>query len=185
MIESDGEKLNRLILAVASGHTECLDGILNLIGGKMMAVAASVVGRNYAEDVVHDSFIKIVRFAKSFRHGQSPQGWIMKIVRNTALDYLKSYRIHPEVSEDQLFSLSSLDYSPEKRENAIVLEQALSKLDGDERKIIYYIYYLDYTIREIAAEMKISKSTAQRLKERAEEKLKSLLSGTNGQDKSF
>ena len=182
---SDGEKLNSLILAVANGDAGGLDGILLLAGGKMTAVAAGVVGRDYAEDVVHDSLIKIARFAKSFKRGMNPYGWIMKIVKNTALDFIRSKKLHPQIGEEQFFSLSSLDYSPEKRENAIVLEQAISKLEKNEQRIIYFIYYLDMTIREIAAEMKISKSAAQRLKDRAEEKLKSLLSGTNGQDKSF
>ena len=175
MIESDGEKLNRLIIAVAFGDADSLDGILRLAGGKMMAVAVSLVGRDYAEDVLHDSFIKIVRFAKSYRRGMSPYGWLMKIVRNTALDYLKSRKLKREVSDGEFFSLSSSDYSPEKRENAIALEQALSKLESDEKRIIYYIYYLDMTIREIANEMNLSKSAVHRLKEKAEEKLKNLL----------
>ena len=175
MIDSGGEKLNKLILAVANGDADSLDGILQLAGGKMMAVALSLVGRNYAEDIVHDSFIKIARFAKSFKSGQSPYGWIMKIVKNTALDYIKSYKLHPEVSEEAFFSLTSLDYSPEKRETAIALEMALSKLEPDERKIIYYVYYLDMTIREIAAELDMSKSAVQRLKDKAEERLKNLL----------
>lgn len=175
MIDSGGEKLNSLIIAVANGSADSLDGILSLAGGKMMAVAISLVGRDYAEDVVHDSFIKIARFAKSFKSGTSPYGWIMKIVRNTALDFLKSGKLKREVSDSEFFSLSSLDYSPERRENAIALEQALKKLEPDERKIIYLIYYLDMTVREIAGEMKLSKSAVQRLKEKAETKLKNLL----------
>lgn len=175
MNELGGEKLNKLIVAVANGSTESLDGILSLAGGKMMAVALGIVGRDYAEDVLHDSFIKIARFAKSFRPGMNAYGWIMKIVKNTALDYLKSKKIRAEVSEEAFYSLSSLDYSPEKRENAIMLEGALTKLESDERKIIYFIYYLDMTVREIAGEMKMSKSAVQRLKEKAEEKLKNLL----------
>ena len=177
MFEGNGEKLNNLILAVADGDTDSLDGILILAGGQMTAVAVSVVGRDYAEDVVHDSFIKVARFAKSYRRGENPYGWLMKIVRNTALDYLKSRKMRAEVSFDGFFSLSSYDYSPEKKESAIVLEQAISKLEGDERKIIYCVYYLDMTIREIAKELKMSKSAVQRLKEKAEEKLKTLLSG--------
>ena len=175
MIERDGEKLNRLIISVANGNSASLDGILKFAGGKMLAVAVSYVGRDYAEDVLHDSFIKIARFAGSYRRGMSPYGWLMKIVRNTALDYLKSKKLKKEVSEEEFFSLSSLDYSPEKRENAIALEQALSKLETDEKKIIYLIYYLDMTVREVAEEMKMSKSAVQRLKEKAEEKLKNLL----------
>ena len=175
MIESDGEKLNRLIIAVANGSADSLDGILRLAGGRMTAVAISLVGRDYAEDIVHDSFIKIARFAKSFKRGTSPYGWIMKIVRNTALDFLKSRKLKREVSDEEIFSLSSLDYSPERRENAIVIEAAISKLEPDERRIIYLIYYLDMTVREIADEMKLSKSAVQRLKDKAETKLKNLL----------
>ena len=181
MNERDGEKLNRLILAVADGHADCLDGILQLAGGRMMAVALSVVGRDYAEDVLHDSFIKVARFAKSFSFGMNPYGWLLKIVKNTALDYIKSKKLRAEVSDDNFYSLSSLDYSPEKRENAIMLEQAIAKLEPDEKRIIYLIYYLDMTVREAAKEMNLSKSAVQRLKEKAEAKLKNLLDGgTNG-----
>lgn len=175
MIDSDGEKLNRLIIAVANGFSDCLDGILEIAGGRMFAVAVSIVGRDYAEDVVHDSFIKIARFAKRYSREMNPYGWIMKIVRNTALDFIKSEKAHPQVSTEEFFSLSSCDYSPEKRENAIALEQALSKLDESERRIIFYTYYLDMTVREIADELNLSKSAVQRLKDKAEEKLKSLL----------
>lgn len=56
-----------------------------------------------------------------------------------------------------------------------MLEQAMSKLDADERMAIYYKYFADMTVREIAAELKISKSSAARLTEKAEEKLKNLL----------
>ena len=175
MVETGSEKLNRLIIAVADGFTDCLDGILHLAGGQMMAVAVSIVGKEYAEDVLHDSFIKVVRFARSYRQGMSPYGWLMKIVRNTALDYIKAKKVKNEVRAEEFFSLSSMDYSPEKRENAIALEQAISKLGPDEKKIIYYIYYMDMTVREVAEELKLSKSAVQRLKDKAEEKLKNLL----------
>ncbi|MDE7438892.1 MAG: sigma-70 family RNA polymerase sigma factor [Clostridia bacterium] len=177
MMERDGEQLNRLILAVAHGHADCLDGIYNVAGGRMYAVALSIVGKDNAEDVLHDSFIKIARFARSYGRGMNPFGWVLKIVRNTALDFLRARSNRAEVSTEEFFSLTSLDYSPEKRENAIMLEQALSRLEPDERKIIYYTYYLDMTVRDIAAELNLSKSAVQRTKERAEAKLKTLLDG--------
>ncbi len=100
----------------------------------------------------------------------------MKIVRNTALDFLKARKLRREESAEAMFALAS-DYSPEKRDNALMLEQALAKLDPGERKIIYCVYYLDMTVREIAAELKMSKSAVQRAKDRAEKNLKSLLGG--------
>ena len=181
MTDSNGEKLNRLILAVADGYADCLDGIYAIAGGRMFAVAISVAGKEFAEDVLHDSFIKIARFARRYKDGSNPYGWLMKIVRNTALDYVRSRKAHTEISTEDFFNLSSLDYSPERRENAIMLEQALAKLDADERKVIYFKYYLDMTVREIAAEMNCGKSSVQRTAERAEQKLKNLLDiGTNG-----
>lgn len=181
MQENDGEKLNRLIIAVGHGHADCLDGIYELAGGRMYAVALSLVGKDYAEDILHDSFIKIARFAKNYGRGMTPYGWLIKIVRNTALDFLRSRNIRKEVSENEFFSLTSLDYSPEKRESAIMLEQAIARLEPDEKKIIYCVYYLDMTVREIAVKFSLSKSAVQRIKDRAEKRLKTLLDGgTNG-----
>lgn len=179
MTESDSEKLNRLICAVADGYADCLDGIYEIAGGRMLAVATAVAGRNDAEDVLHDSLIKIARFAKKYKRGTNAFGWLLKITRNTALDYARSKNAHPAASTEEFFSLTSLDYSPDARDNAVMLERALEKLDGGERKVIYLKYFLDMTVREIAAELGCSKSSVQRTVERAERKLKALIGGTN------
>ena len=142
MTERDDQKLNRLILAVADGYADCLDGIYAVAGGRMFAVAASVAGREFAEDVLHESFIKIARFAGKYRPDMNPYGWLMKIVRNTALDFLKARKLRREESAEAMFALAS-----------------------------------DMTVREIAAELKMSKSAVQRAKDRAEKNLKSLLGG--------
>lgn len=177
----DGEKLNGLISGVAQGLGECLDGIYELAGGRMYAVALGIVGKDDAEDVLHDSFIKIARFAKKYKLYTNPYAWLLKIVRNTALDYIRKKKARAEVSDELLFNLSSLDYSPERRESAIVLEEAIKKLNPEEQQAIYYAYYLDMTVRETAAAMKCGKSSVQRTLQRAEEKLKLFLDGgTNG-----
>ncbi len=126
--------------------------------------------------MVHDSLIKIARFAHKYKQDDNPAGWILKIVRNTALDLIKKKKAHPAASTEEFFSLTSSDYSPDKRDDAIMLEQAMKKLAPDEMRAIYLKYYVDMTVREIAAEMKISKSAADRLIQKAEEILKILLS---------
>ena len=177
MVNGDAEKLNRLIVAVARGHADCLDGIYALAGGRMLAVAAGIAGRENAEDVLHDSFIKIARFAYRYSDGSNPYGWLMKIVRNTALDFVRSKKSKAEVNIEEIYSLSSSDYSPELRENAVLIESALSRLQPDERRVIYLKYYLDMTVREIASLQKCGKSSIQRTVERAERNLKILLDG--------
>lgn len=56
-----------------------------------------------------------------------------------------------------------------------MLEDAVARLSPPERRMIYYRYYLDFTVREIAKETGMSKSAAARLTAAAEEKLKLLL----------
>lgn len=182
MPDKQTEQLNALIYGVKDGVTDCLDGIYILAGKRMFAVARSIAGRDFAEDVVHDSLIKIARFAPKYRRDDNPFGWVMKIVRNTALDFVKKRTAHPTASTEEFFSLASSDYSPESRDEALMLEEAVKKLEKDEQRVIYLKYFIDMTVREIAAEMKISKSAAARLADRAEAKLKKLLySGRNGE----
>ncbi len=178
MTDGDKQKLNNLICSVARGYADCLDGICSIAGNRMYAAAYAIVGdRANAEDVVSDSFVKIARFAKRYDATGDPLGWILKIVRNTALDFLRKRKRRAEASTEEFFSLTDDSYSPEKRETAIVLEQALKKLDDGERRVIYYKYYLEMTVREIASAARLSRSSAQRLIQRAEENLKKLLKG--------
>lgn len=178
MTDSDKQKLNNLICAVAKGYADCLDGIYAIAGNRMYAAAYAIAGdRPNAEDIVSDSFVKIARFAKRYDATGDPLGWILRIVRNTALDFLRKRKRRSEASTEEFFSLTDDSYSPEKRETAIVLEQALNKLDGNERRAIYYKYYLEMTVREIAAATHLSRSSAQRVIQRAEENLKKLLKG--------
>lgn len=175
---NDGVKsqLNILIDAVARGDAESLDGIYELAGKRMFIAALSIVGdRASAEDVVSDSFIKIVRFAHKYLDDGEPLAWILRIVRNTALDFLRKRRRRTEVSTEEFFSLTDDSYSPEKRETAVLLEQAMAKLLPDERRAVYMRYYLEMTVREIAVAMKLSRSAAERLIQRAEERLKNYL----------
>lgn len=184
MISDKRDKLNILLAAVADGNADCLDGIYVFAGGQMFAVAMSILhDRVLAEDAVHDSLIKIAKKAHKYKPGTSASAWIMTIVHNTALDMVKK-RKH-EISAVEIFNLSSYDYSFDKAENAITFEMALRKLNDTERKIIYCRYYLDMTVRETADALKMSKSNVQRIQERAEDKVKHELGGTNDGNESL
>lgn len=178
------EKLNRLLFAVGEGAADCLEGIYTHAGGQMFAVAMGIVrDRALAEDVVHDSLIKIAKNARRYKKDSSAVGFIMTIVRNTALDVMRK-RKH-EISAEEIFPLTSFDYSFDGRESALSLESAIKKLESEEQKVIYCRYYLDMTVRETAAALKLSKSATQRIQQKAEEKIKLHLNGTNGGTETF
>ena len=187
MTDDDRRQLNTLIRAVANGNGQCLDGIYRIAGRRMYAVAYAVLGnRAAAEDAVSDSFIKIARFAYRYRSDGDPLGWLIAIVRNTCLDSLRKIKRRGEVSAEEMFYLSDDSYSPETRESALMLEEAIKKLPPDRARAIYLRYFLDMTVREVAESMNLPRSTAERLIKAAEENLKSLLDGgKNGRDKTL
>lgn len=178
MTEDDRRQLNTFIRAVAGGSGQCLDGIYRIAGRRMYAVAYSILGnRACAEDAVSDSFIKVARFAHKYKSDDDPLGWLTAIVRNTCLDTLRKAKRRGEVSAEEIYYLADDSYSPEKRENALLLEAAIKKLPPDRARAIYLRYFLDMTVREVAESMNLPRSTAERLIKSAEENLKSLLNG--------
>ena len=58
----------------------------------------------------------------------------------------------------------------------IMIDNAMSKLSDEEKHVIQEIYFEDKTLRAIAAEMGVSKSTVGNLKLSAIKKLKESLS---------
>ena len=176
MTEGERRQLNIYLGAIRDGVPEALDSLYLLVGGRMFALARSI-GKNIsdAEDIVQDSLVRIALKIKSFSKDTNGYAWVMKITRNVALDFLRKKGVRAEENIDDFFNLACGDYDEDKRDDAILLEQAINRLDSDERKAVYYTYYMDMTVRETAKSMGISKSAAARLIGRAENRLKSFL----------
>ena len=172
----DHGQLNEMLRDLKNGNADALDGILVTVGRRMFALARGIV-KNYAdaEDVIQECFLKIARAIHSFKDGTNGYAWIMRIVRNTAIDFVRRNKRTATEDLDEFFHLTDERYSADRREEALLFEDALQKLSENERRMIYYRYYLDLTVREIAKETGMSKSAAFRAMESAEAKLKKLL----------
>jgi RNA polymerase sigma-70 factor, ECF subfamily len=77
----------RALLECASGSQSAVGEINAREKDQLQAVAYRIVrDRSSAEDVIHDAFAQILRFAADFDPARgSARGWIYAIVRNTAL----------------------------------------------------------------------------------------------------
>lgn len=176
MPPTESEQLNRLLSRLARGDKDALDGILSLLGKRMYALAYGFVkNRADAEDILSDSFLKIAQGIRSFKSDTNGYGWIMRIVRNCSLDFLRKRKRTATEDLDGFFCIADERYSPDRYDDAVLFQNALQSLAPLERRLIYYRYYLDFTVRETAAEMGLSKSSVQRMTEQAEKKLKEIL----------
>ena len=172
----DHGQLNDILRLLKSGKANALDGIMITVGRRMFALALGIVkNRSDAEDVLQDSFMKIAKGIRTYKEGTNGYAWVMRIVRNCAFDFLRKRRIRASEDIDEFFHLSDERYSEEKRTHALTLEEGISLLPPVQKKMIYYRYYLDFTVRETANETGMSKSTVQRETEAAEKFLKEFL----------
>lgn len=171
MDECAKNEISGLIKKVALGDENALILLYEKTAARLLSIATALThNRSDAEDAVSETFIRVVKYAKSFYVNDNGYGWIATIARNCATDILKKRR--PDVNVDDLFSLSSdSDFNDDKAD----IQAALNALDKEEQKLIYLYYYNDKTVRDIADMLNIPKSTVQYRITRVENKLKELL----------
>ena len=178
MTDSQRKQINILIAQISQGNVFALEGLSRLVSGRMLSVAMSVVkNKSLAEDVVQDSFVKILQNSKSFSQDTNGYAWICKIVQNVALNTLRREKRFKSENIDDCFDLASCLNVAEQSTAAVALQQAMSVLNKLEKLVIYEKYFMDYTVRDISQSVKKSKSATQRLITKAEEKMRRALKG--------
>lgn len=181
--DSERKKLSEMIIFVAKGDENALTLIYKLAGGRLFSVAMGIM-RDYqlAEDVLHDSFIKIANCAYQFKAGTNGYAWLCRIIRNTAINKIKNENIRRGLDIDSFFNIADGKNFEDRSESVIQVENAMKALSSKERTVIWLKYYNDMTIREISSEISIPKSTVHEIIKQAETKLKKLLYPSDEKD---
>ncbi len=116
-----------------------------------------------AEDIVQDSFLKAYKAQESFR-GSDSRVWMLSIVRNTALDFLRCYKTRATVSlGDQIHEPEDQAADPERgllentrREQ---VREAISHLEPEFREVIVLREMEGLSYKEIASVLSIPMGT--------------------------
>ena len=120
-----------------------------------------------AEDVVQNTFVKLWERKESFEDEEYARRWLIRVAVNECHSLWRSgWKRHTayleELTEEPVFS------TPEKSS----LYYAVRELPIKYRQIVFLYYYEDYSIREIAAMMKLSETAVKSRLLRARQKLK-------------
>lgn len=131
----------QLIEGIAAGDHSCL-GTLFERHHKALFNYCLQMTRDGAlsEDLVQETFMRMLKAAGSFRGTGSFKSWMFHIARNQVFDHLrKQKRIEP-LSDDRP-EPESPERDPERhledREQGALLEQALSRLPPHAREVIW------------------------------------------------
>ena len=90
------ENLNELINGCLQNNRKFQEQLFKLYYGKMLVVSMQYTkDRDTAQEIVQDSFIKIFEKLNLFDNKGTLEGWIRRIVVNTAIDRIRKSKKDP------------------------------------------------------------------------------------------
>jgi RNA polymerase sigma-70 factor (ECF subfamily) len=155
----------RALLECASGSRSAVGKIYALEKDKLRAVAHRIVhDKSRAEDVIHDAFAQILRYAKNFDPARgSARGWIYAIVRNTALKVQENARRELALEEDTLNAICEREQTVPNPASCILdsmaLRTMLDELEPNRRASLLLAIIDGRTHEEIAEYLQVPVGT--------------------------
>lgn len=159
-----------------------LKALYDLTAPRLYGVALRVVGRReWAEDVLQETFLYVWRSAAGFRASLSPPfAWLGLIARSRALDLLRrraAERADVAADVDEVAetlpgdAASPLDAS-DASEQAWALHECLRKLEARQREVVSLAYFRDLSHSELAQQLRLPLGTVKTWVRRALEQLR-------------
>jgi RNA polymerase sigma-70 factor, ECF subfamily len=153
---------------IAKKDPEAFEVFYDRHGGVSFSLAYRILGdRTAAEDCIQEAFISIWRSGARFDRARgSVRSWTLSIVRNRAIDALRSKAGKaPKLTFDDDAILESreaeerTDEEAMRHETAVEVRGALSQLPGEQSKVIELAYFGGFSQSEIAGMLNIPLGT--------------------------
>ena len=159
MIETDEDKSK-----FEEIYEEYLDLLLYLANRRLR-------NRQDAEDAVHKVFVKLVENIQRIEPvSPKTKRLVVIMIENTVTDMLRSRGRHPavDIDEDDVEWNKCAASAPEEN----LLETCILRLPERQRAVIWLKYHDGYDLREIAKMLGLSLSAAQKIDQRAKQRLR-------------
>jgi RNA polymerase sigma-70 factor, ECF subfamily len=175
-----------LIQALGKGDENALKVLVDRHTASIYRFSVRYTGdESIAQDICQEVFLSLYRNARKYVPGIPFKTWLFTIVRNTSINFARSYSYrkafsldeHPEEIEKQ----SQLDRAPDPEERYLSQEsaqnvvQAIQSLSERQRTAVILRYYEDMSVKEVAGIMKSTVSSVESLLVRAKINLVKLL----------
>ena len=166
------EKVENLIFLIANDNKDAVGDLYDLIKTDVYAFALSKLKNSVdAEDVMHDTFINVYKYAKQYSAKGKPMAWIITIELNLIRRQIQLKSRTTDFTEIHENTLHKGNIENE-RINSVFLRQLLQTLNEDEREIISLHVVSGFKHREIAKILNRPLSTVLSKYNRAINKLK-------------
>lgn len=156
-MESEKELLNR----IKNGDRQAMHTLYDRYKGYAMAVALRYVpDRDDVNDVMQDSFVKVLTSVQRFdyRGEGSLKGWILRIVANVSINFIKQKGKFSFV--DELPDEADTGDPEVERVPPAVLNHMISELPEGYRVVLNLFVFEQLSHKEIAEKLGIKESTS-------------------------
>jgi RNA polymerase sigma factor (sigma-70 family) len=134
-----------------------------------------------AEDILQDGFVKVFSKITAFKMEGSLEGWIRRIMVNTALDQIrKNLKSLGDVSTDDVaYKLDSNDFIAENLMAEDLMKMIQNMPEG--YKVVFNMFAIEgYSHAEIAEQLGVTESTSKSQYSRARAYLRERIEAING-----
>ena len=178
------EQLKAIIDGCLQNDRRSQEQLFKLFYGKMLPVCIRYVSdRDTAQEVLQEGFIKVFEKLGAFDHKGSFEGWIRRIVANTAIDAIRKSKKDPyRTDNDNDFKIGAEDLMVDREEmetvelKAQVAMEAVQKLSPAYRAVFNLYVLEEYSHKEIGAILGISEGTSKSNLAKAKMNLQKILS---------
>jgi len=174
--------IDKLYEGCRAGSRQAQEELYRALAPKMMGVCMRYAKSTFeAEDMLQAGFIKVFTHVGSYRGEGSFEGWIHRIMVNTAIEaYRRNVRGGPHIAIDEVYDDVQHTFSMDRLECEDLIQVIRELPDG--YRMVFNMYALEgYSHKEIAEALNISegasKSQLSRARAWLKEKIKQLEGG--------
>jgi RNA polymerase sigma-70 factor, ECF subfamily len=157
-----------LMPLVGRRDPEAFEVLYDRHGGAAYSLAYRIVGNPAAaEEVTQEAFISVWRSGARFDAARgSVRSWLLSVVRNRAIDFLRSKAgkapkldFDDDSALEQRPAAERTEEEALRRETAVEVRGALGKLPGEQSKVIELAYFGGFSHSEIAEMLQLPMGT--------------------------
>lgn len=118
--------------------------------GVFSIIVAIVKDKSQTEDLMQDTYIKMLKKINTYEKGRNFNAWLMQIAKNVAIDHTRKYKkvsVYDPIESSYVFD-STVDVEP--RQESYEMEEMLKPLNQIEREIVLLRIVSDEKFKDIA-----------------------------------
>jgi RNA polymerase sigma-70 factor (ECF subfamily) len=177
------EDLKDIVDGCLKGDRRSQETLFKMFYGKMLAVCSRYISdKDTAQEVLQEGFIKVFDKLEVFDFKGSFEGWVRRIIVNTAIDSIRKAKRAPVLKDkDTDFKMDSTDQMEESESlqltelKASIALEAIGKLSPGYRAVFNLFVIEEYSHKEIAEMLGISEGTSKSNLSKAKLNLKKIL----------